>query len=242
MSPAFGERDCEAIHSKPSRRVRPSRANEPTMRRDCTALVRQWLTGDGHGILLTPKLQFRIRLTPDAGGGCRLDTGVEWFSLGAALTAAGLSAAEVFDIVHRLNLGQTPEVTDEHRRRVRLIADSKTCRVEVERLDESPPDSPWLQVTVGQSASTSPWREGRRAAVETLVLSAFGRSVSPRLRHADAIGRPVAPPASFVRRWSIARNDSHAGHWRPDSAGANPSPLGDLINDWLTTERLKTGF
>jgi hypothetical protein len=103
-----------------------------------TALVRQWLTCDGYGMILTPQTLIRLDRIPMHNGGCRIDTRTEPIPFGDNLVAAGLSPDAVVEIVHRLNLDQTPEITDSLGQRYRLVADAKNHRVAVEPLDDLP--------------------------------------------------------------------------------------------------------
>lgn len=114
-----------------------------------TALARQWITGNGNGMIVTPDAIVRILLLPQPSGGHLVETKKGPLTIGRDLLDAGVPSSEVAGIVHRLNLGQIPEFVDRTGRRFRLVSDPANCRVHVEPTDPPPAEPPWFQITSG---------------------------------------------------------------------------------------------
>lgn len=105
-----------------------------------TSLVRQWLTFDGHGLVLTPDSRHFFQLTPRPDGGCSVEVRREsGRRLAQELVACGIAPDAVNEVIHRLNLRQTPEFPDAHGRPCRLSVDPKSGRVRLQRIEVQPP-------------------------------------------------------------------------------------------------------
>jgi hypothetical protein len=110
------------------------------------ALVRQWALHDGHALILTPRAKYHILLTllPD---GTKVTTSVLTTSFPQKLLDCGLAPEDIPPFLHVLNLGLTPEITDEQGRRCQVLTDPKNANV---YMKEVPPPSPMVnQFTVG---------------------------------------------------------------------------------------------
>jgi hypothetical protein len=103
------------------------------------SLRRQLTTHDGHALFLTAAAKFHVteRRRPD---GMR-EVAVRTLRTGLPekLRACGLGPDDVEHFLHLLNLGLTPEVTDEHGRRCRAVTEPKTANVGLELLDPTGP-------------------------------------------------------------------------------------------------------
>lgn len=87
------------------------------------ALVRQWASHNHHALILAPQAKFHIVLTPEPDGGTKITTKTLKTSLPRKLRDCGLSPEEVLHFIHLLNLGLTPEITDEQGRRCLVRTD-----------------------------------------------------------------------------------------------------------------------
>lgn len=112
------------------------------------SLARQWITHSGRAMILTATHRFRIVMTEQPGGRCKVDGEAATFPLGADLQTLGLDEAERFEVIHRLNLGQAPEVNGPAGRVFRLTADPDDGSVNWELIEVTPPE-PWFRVIAG---------------------------------------------------------------------------------------------
>jgi hypothetical protein len=110
------------------------------------ALVRQWALHDGHALILTPKAKFHIVVTP-VPDGTQMTVRTLTTGFPQKLLDCGLAPEEIPPLLHLLNLGLTPEVTDEHGRRCQLLTDPKNAEVRMREV--APPSSLVHQITVG---------------------------------------------------------------------------------------------
>lgn len=103
-----------------------------------TSLVRQWLTYDGHAMILTEECEYRIRCVAKPDGGNE----VGWEGLPTRparnLVASGVASEEIPDLLHRLNSGQTPEITLVNGRRIRLSMNPRSGHLDLEPIDLPP--------------------------------------------------------------------------------------------------------
>lgn len=102
-----------------------------------TALVRQWMTYDGHAGLLADQVRFWFQVNKTATGydlsrqenrGCILDPFVR---------ERGIDLADIPSILHRLNVSQSAEAETLHGRRLRFFIKPKERTISVEEISSS---------------------------------------------------------------------------------------------------------
>jgi hypothetical protein len=106
---------------------------DPRDKADLVASVaRQVQLHDGHALILRPKSKFHIVLAPQPDGMLQVSCESKPTPLFGKLLRCGLTPDEAAHLLHLINLGMTPEVTDELGRRCRVVAEPKTGKVSFE--------------------------------------------------------------------------------------------------------------
>jgi len=103
-----------------------------------TALVRQWITRNGHAALLTEQDQFWYQVSPLPDGGANLNRNhVPGSRVYNFMRDWQFEPDQVPDIIHNLNVRQTAEITNRRGERLRMwvIPEERTFRIE--RLPET---------------------------------------------------------------------------------------------------------
>jgi hypothetical protein len=103
-----------------------------------TAIVRQWLTYEGHAALFTASDRFWLAVRANPQGGY---TVTEQRNPGDPTAPFprdwDFEAEQVPDIFHRLNLGQSAEFSNQRGQRLRLWVEPKERRLNLELLPEA---------------------------------------------------------------------------------------------------------